>query len=143
MRSLWHVALLWAGVVAVLGVSAALGWAADSPPAGKVYELRTYRTEPGKLDALNARFRDHTCRLFKKHGIEVIGFWTPTEGEEATTTLIYVVAFPSVEAQKAAWQAFRNDPEWKQAKAESEKDGVLARDVQSKNLKATAYSPMR
>ena len=117
--------------------------AADSPSGGKVYELRTYKTDPGKLDALHARFRDCTCKLFKKHGIEVIGFWTPAEGDEAKTTLIYIVAFPSVEAQKAAWQAFRADPEWQKAKAESEKGGVLAKDVQSKNLKPTDYSPMQ
>jgi len=143
MRTLLYILVSLTIVVAGLGVLTAPRAAADNPPAGKVYELRTYRTEPGKLDALHARFRDHTCRLFKKHGIEVLGFWTPTEGEEAKTTLIYIVAFPSVEAQKAAWQAFRDDPEWKQAKAVSEKDGVLARDVQSKSMKATDYSPMR
>jgi hypothetical protein len=130
-------------VIAGLTLLALPTSAADTPAAGKVYEMRTYKTEPGKLDALHARFRDYACKLFKKHGIEMIGFWTPTEGDEAKTTLIYIVAFPSVEAQKAAWQAFRADPEWVKAKAESEKEGVLAKDVQTKNLKPTDYSPMR
>ena len=68
--------------------------AADAPPAGKVYELRVYHTNPGKLEALHARFRDHTCKLFQKHGIELIGFWTPAQGEEAKNTLYYIIAFP-------------------------------------------------
>ena len=117
--------------------------AADTAPAGKVYELRVYHANPGKLDALHARFRDDTCRLFKKHGIEMVGFWTPTQGQEAANTLYYIVAFPSVEAQKKAWQAFRDDPEWKKAKADSETGGVLVNKVDSTNLKATDYSPLR
>jgi hypothetical protein len=131
------------GLVFGMATAAAPASAADTPAAGKVYELRTYIASPGKLDALNARFRDHTCKLFKKHGIEIIGFWVPTQGEEAANTLIYLVVFPSVEAQKKAWQAFRDDPEWKKVKADSEKDGVLAKEVKSKNLQATDYSPMR
>ena len=111
--------------------------------ATKVYELRTYKTNPGKLDALHARFRDHTCKLFQKHGIELVGFWTPTEGDEAKDTLVYIVAFPSVEAQKQAWKAFGDDPDWKKAKADSEKDGVLVKTVTSQNLTPTDYSPAK
>ena len=117
--------------------------AADAPPAGKVFELRVYHASPGKLDALHARFRDHTCKLFEKHGMELIGFWTPTEGEEAKDTLIYIVAFPSVEAQKKSWQAFRADPEWIKVKADSEKEGPLTTKVESKSMKAADYSPLR
>ncbi len=117
--------------------------AADAPDSGKVYELRVYHANPGKLDALHARFRDFTCKLFKKHGIELVGFWTPMQGEEAKNTLYYIIAFPSIEAQKKAWQDFRADPEWIKAKADSEKDGVLVKKVDSTNLKATDYSPVR
>jgi hypothetical protein len=116
---------------------------AATAPAGKIYELRIYTTNPGKLDALHARFRDHTCKIFKKHGIELVGFWTPADGEEAGNTLIYIVAFPDVETQKKAWQAFRDDPEWKQAKADSEREGVLVKQVKTQNLKAADYSPIR
>jgi hypothetical protein len=138
------------GIALVLGTLVA-GWLAKGVPAaaeekpwsGKVYELRVYTTNPDKLAALHARFRDHTCRLFKKHGVEVIGFWTPTEGEEAQNTLYYIVAFPSVEAQKKAWQAFKDDPEWKKAKADSEIGGVLVKKLETKNFKATDYSPIR
>ena len=57
-----------------------------------------YHANPGKLEALHARFRDHTCKLFQKHGIELVGFWTPTQGEEAKNTLYYILAFPDAEA---------------------------------------------
>ncbi|NUQ64516.1 MAG: NIPSNAP family protein [Pirellulales bacterium] len=143
MRSLPLLGLLAAGVLSTCAAAPGAAPAEGKAPAGKVYELRVYKANPGKLEALNARFRNHTCRLFQKHGVEVVGFWTPMEGEEAQDTLIYIVAFPSVEAQKQAWQAFRDDPEWKAAKADSEKDGVLVKEIQSKNLTPTDYSPMR
>ena len=117
--------------------------ATDALPAGKVYELRVYHANPGKLDALHARFRDHTCKLFQKHGMELVGFWTPIQGEQAKDTLYYIVAFPNAEAQKKAWQTFRDDPDWKKAKADSETEGVLVNKVDSTNLKATDYSPLR
>ena len=130
-------------VAASFGLFAHSAPAADPQPGGKIFERRIYIAYPGKLDALNARFRDHTCKLFAKHGVEVIGFWTPAEGEEAKDTLIYLVAFPSVEAQKKAWEEFKTDPVWIKAKAVSEKDGVLVKEIQTKNLKATDYSPIR
>jgi hypothetical protein len=117
--------------------------AADTPAKERVFEARIYKTNPGKLDALHARFRDHTCKLFKKHGIEVIGFWTPVGGEEANDTLVYLLAFPSVAAQEKAWKEFKSDPDWIKAKADSEKDGVLVKEVTSKNLRPTDYSPLR
>jgi hypothetical protein len=143
MRTLLSIAVaLGVVVTGWTGLSRPIS-AAEPAPAGKVYELRIYKTNPGKLQALHARFRDHTCQLFKKHGIEVIGFWTPLEGDEAGDTLYYIIAFPSVEAQKTAWKAFQNDPEWKKAKADSEKGGVLVKEVKSKFMKATDYSPIR
>jgi NIPSNAP len=117
--------------------------AADDERSTKVYELRVYHANPGKLDALHARFRDNTCKLFKKHGMEVVGFWTPMQGEEAKNTLYYILAFPSAEAQKKSWKEFRSDPDWTKVKAESEKEGVLVNKVDSTNLKPTDYSPLR
>lgn len=136
-------ALVGSAVMLGLSVFVSPGVADDKPAAGKVYELRVYKTNPGKLDALHARFRDHTCKLFQKHGIELVGFWTPAEGDDAKDTLIYIVAFPSAEAQKQAWQAFKDDPEWQKAKAASEKDGVLVKTVTSQNLLPTDYSPAK
>jgi len=133
----------------LIGLAAAVSMArvarTEEAPAkaGKVFELRTYIANPGKLEALNKRFCEHTNALFKKHGVEIIGFWTPATGPEAENTLIYIVACPSVEAQKKAWAAFMKDPEWIKAKKESEVDGVLVKKVISQNLKATDYSPIR
>ena len=143
MRTLSFVSAVLGTLLATALLSGVRAAAADTPPTDKVYELRVYHANPDKLEALHARFRDHTCKLFKKHGIEMIGFWTPTQGEEAKNTLYYIIAFPSGEAQKKAWQEFRDDPDWKQAKADSEKEGVLVNKVDSTNLKPTDYSPLR
>ena len=143
MRTLWSVSLVLGMLSASTLFLAGRAKAADPPAGGKVYELRVYHANPGKLEALHARFRDHTCKLFQKHGIELVGFWTPAQGEEATNTLYYIIAFPDAEAQKKAWQAFKEDPDWIKAKADSEKEGVLVKKVDSTNLKPTDYSPLR
>ena len=108
----------------------------------RVFELRTYTAAPGKMDALNARFREHTIGLFKKQGMEVIGFWQPA-GEEGASTLVYLMAYPSQEKRDAMWKAFMDDPEWKKVYAESQKDGPLVTKVESKMLGPTDYSPMK
>ena len=130
---------------------AALGWSmahADEPKTDKktdarVFELRTYYANPGKMEALHARFRDHTNKLFEKHGMTVIAFWSPTDPQEAQRKLFYVLAFPSKEAADKSWKAFRDDPDWIKAKADSEKDGVLVEKVESVYMKATDYSPIK
>lgn len=109
---------------------------------GPVYELRTYVCEEGRLDALHARFRDHTLALFEKHGITNLAYWTPTDAETSRTTLIYVIRHESREAAAASWQAFRDDPEWQRVRAASEEDGkILARAPDAVYLAATDYSP--
>lgn len=143
MRALLSVCAVLGVVLAGLWASSAPVTAADAAPSGKIFEMRTYITNPGKLEALNARFRNHTCKLFQKHGIELVGFWTPTTGDGSKNTLIYIVAFPNAEAQKKAWEAFGSDPDWKKAKAASEVDGVLVSKVLSQNLQATDYSPIK
>jgi hypothetical protein len=117
--------------------------AAEEKGKERVFELRTYTAAEGKLDALNARFRDHTNKLFAKHGMEMIGYWTPTDGEKSKNTLIYILAHASREAATKSWKDFRDDPEWKTALAESEKDGKLTTKVESVFMKPTDYSPMK
>lgn len=115
----------------------------DSGPA-KVFEMRTYYTNEGKLNALNARFRDHTNRLFKKHGITIVGFWTPQDKEKGKEdTLVYLISFPSREAATASWKAFQADPEWHKARDESEKGGKILKKVESIFLDPTDYSPIK
>jgi hypothetical protein len=120
---------------------------APSPSLAKdsrCFELRTYYAAPGKLEELHARFRDHTMKLFKKHGMEVVGFWGPTDKEKGSeNTLVYVLAFPSREARDKAWAAFGSDPEWKKAQSESEKNGKLTTKVDSVILMATDYAPVK
>ncbi|HEX9002814.1 MAG TPA: NIPSNAP family protein [Blastocatellia bacterium] len=111
---------------------------------GKCYEIRTYIAAPGKLEDLHKRFRDHTIKLFKKHGMEVVGFWGPTDKEKGSeNTLVYVMAYPNREARDKAWKAFGADPEWQKARAESEKNGKLTDKVESVILGATDYSPIK
>ena len=140
--------LLRPAAVLLTALTLALTIAAQPTPAaeiadGPVYELRIYTCEPGKLEALNQRFREHTMTIFARHGIENVGYWIPTEGPEARTTLIYLLRHKSREAAKASWAAFRNDPEWKKlAAASREAHGkMLAKAPESTYLAPTDYSP--
>jgi uncharacterized protein (DUF1330 family) len=112
--------------------------------ANRVFELRTYYTNEGKLDDLHKRFRDHTCDLFKKHGAELIGFWTPLdEANGKGDKLVYMLAFPSREAAKKMWEEFGKDPEWQKVYKESHKNGVLVKKVESMYLEPTDYSEIK
>jgi hypothetical protein len=108
---------------------------------GPVFELRVYHTYDGKLDGLLARFRDHTMTIFKRHGIESIAYWKPTDEPLVGKTLYYMLKHPSRQAATANWAAFRNDPEWKQVSAASEANGKLVEKVDSTFLKLTDFSP--
>lgn len=105
----------------------------------RVFEMRTYYAAPGKLDALNARFRNHTVKLFEKHGITNIGYWMPIENPD--NKLIYVLAYPTREARDVAWKEFQADPEWKSAQAASEVDGKLVAKVEQIFFTALDFSP--
>ncbi len=105
----------------------------------RLFEMRTYHAAPGKLDALNARFRDHTTKLFAKHGITNLGYWMPIENSD--DLLIYVLAYPNREARDASWKAFGSDPDWKKAQKASETDGKLVKKVDQRFLHATDFSP--
>ena len=110
--------------------------------AERVFEMRTYTALPGRLDALHKRFRENTNSIFVRHGMSLIGYWTPSEGPEANNTLVYILAYPSMAAREASWKAFREDPAWKSAQAASEKDGKIVEKVESKFLTPTDYSPL-
>jgi hypothetical protein len=109
----------------------------------RVFELRTYHCAPGKMEALQARFRDHTCKLFEKHHMTIIGFWNPTDAQQSKQKLIYLLAFPSKEAAAKSWKDFGADPEWKAVKEASEKNGKLVERIESVYLNPTDYSPLK
>ena len=123
---------------------------AQAPPStakgGHVFEMRTYHASPGKLEALHARFRDHTTKLFEKHGMTNVGYWVPIDGQTGSAsgnTLMYILSYPSLEARKKSWDDFQNDPEWKSVKEISEKDGKLVDKVDSVFLSPTDYSAIK
>jgi hypothetical protein len=108
-----------------------------------VFELRTYTTNEGKLEALHKRFREHTTKLFEKHGMMNIGYWTPQDAPLSQNTLIYVISHPSREAAKKNWAEFGSDPEWKKVAQESEAQGKIVSKVESVFMDATDYSPIK
>lgn len=126
-----------------LTVSIMLGLAAAAASAGeaeeRVFELRTYYAPAGRLDDLHARFRDHTLKLFEKHGLTSIGYWVPVDNPD--NKLVYLLAFPSRDAQQAAWKAFFADPQWQEVKRKTEARGTLVDKVESLLLAPTDYSP--
>lgn len=131
------VSFLSAAAVLISGFSL---MAADAPSQGPVYEMRVYYAAEGKLDALNARFRDHTMKLFDKHGIKNVGYFVP-EGANPERKLVYFLEYPGRAEAKKAWGAFMADPDWQKAYKESEKNGKLVAKVESTFLQATDYSP--
>ncbi len=140
-------------LVAILGLAVfGLGYAAGQFSAfesvaqaqgERIFEMRTYTALPGRLDALNARFRDHTTRIFEKHGMTNVGYWTPQEAPLAENTLVYILAHDSRDAGQASWDAFRADPEWAQVSEESQRDGRIVESVDVLWLEATDYSKIK
>jgi len=108
----------------------------------RVYELRTYTCFEGKLEALKARFRDHTIRIFQKHGIESVGYWVPQD-ERSKNTLIYIVSHPSREAAKKNWTEFAADPEWRKVAADSEANGKIVQKIESVYMEPTDFSKLK
>lgn len=109
----------------------------------RVFEMRTYTTLPGKMDALMARFRDHTTRLFEKHGMTNIGYWVPSEEPKSKNTLIYILAYKDRDAAKKAWDAFRVDPDWLKARDASEKEGKIVEKVESVFMTPAGFSKIK
>jgi len=108
----------------------------------QIYELRTYTTNEGLLPNLHKRFQEHTNRLFVKHGMHLIGFWTPADEDNK---LIYILAFPSAKDREKSWQAFRDDPEWQEVYEASKEEagGPIVDKVESVIMVPTDYSPIR
>lgn len=128
-------------LLALGAVFAAPATAADGE--NRLFELRTYTAADGKLDDLHARFRNHTNKLFEKHGMTLVGYWTPADEPGSENTLVYILAYKDLDARKAAWKGFMGDPEWQKVFAESRADGPLVTKVDSVFLDPTDYSPIK
>jgi hypothetical protein len=111
--------------------------------SNRVFELRTYHTLPGRLPALEKRFREHTIQIFEKHGMKNVGYWIPQAEPAHSNTLIYIISHESKEAATKSWAEFRNDPEWKKVSAESEADGKIVEKVESVYMDPADYSPLK
>ncbi len=135
--------------LAMLAAGFALGRAippgsfARAQATSRVFEIRTYTTNEGKLSDLHSRFRNHTLRLFEKHGMENVGYWSPEDPPLSSNTLIYILAHDSRDAAKKSWEGFRQDPEWQKVQKESEANGKIVAKIDAVFMDATDYSPMK
>ena len=114
--------------------------AAASSGKERFFELRTYYAAEGKADALDPRFRNHTNKLFQKHGIDLVGYWHRVDKPDV---LVYILAYPSKEAREKSWKEFNADPDWQAAKKKSEEGGTLVAKVESVFMTPTDYSPIK
>lgn len=114
-----------------------------NPAAQRVFELRTYHTLPGRLNALNARFRDHTMAIFRRHGMTSVGYWIPVDSAASGNTLIYIISHASRVQADSNWAAFNRDPEWQRVAAASERDGKIIDHIERVYMSATDYSPIK
>lgn len=133
-------------VVFVAGVVA--GRAVPSPVVHaqanhRVFELRRYTAPEGKLRDLEARFRDHTIRIFNKHDMTSIGYWVPQDAPDSQNTLIYILAHPSRDAAKKHWAEFQADPEWQKVSADSQVNGRIVTKVESTFVDPLDFSPIK
>jgi hypothetical protein len=119
-------------------VIAACAAIAGTTAHAEVYELRTYTTHEGKLDDLHARFKNHTMRIFEKHGMRNIAYWVPVD---TPNTLIYIIAHDSVEAAGKNWRAFGSDPEWQEVAKASRANGPILVGIENVFMTKTEYSP--
>ena len=117
--------------------------AANPPPPQHVYELRLYHAKEGKMDALKARFGDHTDALFKRHNMKSIGYWSPQDAPDSQNLFIYILEHPSREEAAKNWAAFQADPQWKKVKAESEANGPLVDHIDHYFMDPTSFSTLR
>lgn len=136
-----HLISFVCGALLTLGLTTVTQSQAQAP--NHVYELRMYHAMPGKLDALQKRFRDHTITVFDKHDMKSVGYWVPQDKPDSDNLLIYILEHPSREAATKNWAAFNADPEWLKYKAESEVNGKLVDHADSYFMNPTDYSKLK
>ena len=140
MRTRFAAALL---LLAGFAAGALTQHSLNAQAPARVFELRTYTAPDGKLGELHTRFRNHTLRIFEKHGMTNVIYLSPMDAPASQNQLVYLLAHKSRDAAKASWDAFRNDPEWKKVASESQVNGPITSKVESVFLTTTDYSPMK
>ena len=130
-------------VVATTFLAARYAMSVPSASPSRVFEIRTYTTEPGKLPDLLKRFRDHTTKLFEKHGMTNIGYWVPTDEPRSKNTLIYILAHKSRDAAKKSWDSFQHDSDWIKVRTASEAGGKIVSKVESIYAEPTDFSAIK
>ena len=128
------------GAALMLGFSAITG---STTPPHHVYELRLYHVHERKIDALKARFGDHTDSIFKRHNMKSIGYWSPEDAPSSQNLFIYILEHPSRQEAEKNWAAFQADPEWKKVSDESQVNGRIVTKVESVFMEAADYSPIK
>src|SRR5690349_16823997 len=126
-----------------LRAGVALGFAAvgGSTPS-HIYELGMYHVQPGKMEALKARFDDHTDVIFKRHNMKSVGYWVPEDPPASQDLFVHILEHPSRQEAQKNWAAFQADPEWKRVKIESEAQGPLVDHIDSYFMDPTSYSAL-
>jgi hypothetical protein len=145
MHQNYNFLVVASAIVAATFLTGLSARSAPSEPESKtrIFEIRTYTTEPGKLPDLLKRFREHTTKLFEKHGMTNVGYWVPTDEPRAKNTLIYILAHDNRAAAKKSWDAFQHDPEWIKVKTASEAAGKIVTKVESIYAEPTNFSPLK
>jgi hypothetical protein len=134
--------VLLQGMGAAMMMAATSGIEVEAAEGSKVvYELRVYHANEGKLEALKARFRDHTITIFNRHGMKSVAYWVPADEPLKSKTLIYILQHPSRDAATANWKKFREDPEWVKVSTASEVNGKLVEKVDSTFMTLSDFSP--
>jgi len=124
-------------------VTLGLGYIGGSKDSQHVYELRMYQVNEGKMDALIARFGDHTDAIFRRHNMKSIGYWRPQDEPFSQNLFVYILEHPSREEARKNWAAFQADPEWKKVKADSETNGALAKHIDSYFMDPASFSALK
>jgi len=128
------------GAAAMLCINSLRG--SNAEPPRHVYELRLYHVHEAKMDALKARFSDHTDAIFKRHNMKSVGYWVPEDAPESQNLFVYILEHPSRADAEKNWAAFQADPEWQKVKAESEKNGPLVDKIDHYFMDPTSFSPL-
>jgi hypothetical protein len=131
----------------LLGITLMLAFsklgASNPQPPRHVYELRLYHVNEGKMDALKARFGDHTDAIFRRHNMKSIGYWSPEDAPDSQNLFVYILEHPSRQEAEKNWAAFQADPEWKKVKAESEANGPLVDHIDHYFMDSTSFSALQ